>query len=103
VLTGKEGVENLHFPGLHPDAAKWLATERKIKGVGLDTPSIDFGQSKEFLTHRMLFSHNLTAYENVAHLDELPPRGIWVFALPMKIKGGSGAPLRIIALLPNNR
>ena len=82
VLTGKEGVENLHFPGLHPDAAKWLATERKIKGVGLDTPSIDFGQSKEFLTHRMLFSHNLTAYENVAHLDELPPRGIWVLPYP---------------------
>lgn len=100
LLTGKEGVENLHFPGLHPDAAKWLATERKIKGVGLDTPSIDYGQSKEFLTHRMLFANNLTAYENVAHLDQLPPKGIWIFAFPMKIKGGSGAPLRIIALLP---
>ena len=100
VLPGKEGVENLHFPGLHPDAAKWLATERKIKGVGLDTPSIDFGQSKDFMTHRTLFANNLTAYENVAHLDQLPPRGIWIFAFPMKIKGGSGAPLRIVALLP---
>ncbi len=98
-LTGKEGVENLHFPGLHPDAAKWLATDRKVKAFGLDTPSIDFGQSKDFMTHRILFANNLTAYENVANLEQLPPKGFWIMALPMKIRSGSGAPLRIVAVV----
>ncbi len=99
-LTGKEGVENLHFPALHPDAAAWLADERSITAVGLDVPSIDIGQSRDFLVHRTLFAKNVTAYENVAHLDQLPPRGFWVVALPMKIAGGSGAPLRIVAFVP---
>jgi kynurenine formamidase len=99
-LTGKEGVENLHFPGLHPDAARWLTENRKINGIGLDTPSIDYGQSKDFMTHRILYAKGLTAYENVNNLDLLPPKGFWVMAFPMKIRGGSGAPLRIVALIP---
>lgn len=98
-LTGKEGVENLHFPGLDPDAARWLTTERKIKAFGLDTPSIDYGQSKDFMTHRILYAAGLTAYENVANLDRLPPEGFWIIALPMMIRGGSGAPLRIVAVV----
>ncbi len=102
-LTGAEGVANLHFPGIHPDAAKFLATERKINGIGLDTPSIDYGQSKEFMTHRTLFANNVTAYENVANMDELPAKGSWIMALPMKIKGGSGAPLRLLAFIPESR
>jgi kynurenine formamidase len=101
-LTGAAGVENLHFPGLRPAAAKWLAEERKIKAVGLDTPSIDFGQSKDFLAHRILFAKNLTAYENLANLNRLPAKGCWIIALPMKIKGGSGSPLRIVAWLPKS-
>lgn len=101
-LTGAAAVADLHFPGLHPDAAKWLAEQRRIKAVGLDTPSIDFGPSKDFMTHRILFANNLTAYENVANLNELPPKGAWIMALPMKIRGGSGAPLRIVALLPRS-
>lgn len=99
-LPGKEGVENLHFPGLHPDAAKWLVEHRKIKAFGLDTPSIDYGQSKDFMVHRILYAAGLTAYENLACLDHLPARGFWIMAFPMKIKGGSGAPLRIVAFLP---
>jgi kynurenine formamidase len=102
-LTGAAGVEGLHFPGLQPDAAKWLAEQRKIKAVGLDTPSIDFGQSNDFMTHRILFANSLTAYENLANLNSLPAKGFWIIALPMKIKGGSGAPLRIVALLPMGR
>ncbi|RJR32599.1 MAG: cyclase family protein [Desulfobacteraceae bacterium] len=99
-LAGAAGVENLHFPGLSPDAAKWLTEQRKIKAIGLDTPSIDFGQSKDFMTHRILFANNVTAYENLANLESLPAKGFWIVALPMKIKGGSGAPLRIVAFLP---
>lgn len=98
---GDEAVKDLHFPGLAPEAAKWLVQNRKIKAVGLDTASIDFGQSKDFGSHVALMSENIPAFENVANLDQLPVKGATVIALPMKIKNGSGAPLRIIALLPN--
>ena len=94
---GANAVAKLHFPGLHPDAARWLATERTIKAVGLDTASIDYGQSTLFETHRILFEKNIPAFENVAALDQLPATGAYVVALPMKIKDGSGGPLRIVA------
>jgi kynurenine formamidase len=98
---GDAAVKDLHFPGLAPEAAKWLVENRKIKAVGLDTASIDHGQSKDFGSHVTLMSENIPAFENVANLDQLPAKGATVIALPMKIKNGSGAPLRIIALLPN--
>lgn len=97
---GAAAVPKLHFPGLHPDAARWLATERRIDALGIDTPSIDFGQSQLFESHRFLFEQNIPAFENVANLDRLPATGAWIIALPMKIRGGSGGPLRIVALLP---
>jgi kynurenine formamidase len=94
---GEEAVKELHFPGLHPEAAKWLVENRNIKAIGLDTPSIDYGQSTHFQSHVTLFEANIPAFENVANLDKIPAMGAIVFALPMKIKGGSGGPLRIIA------
>jgi kynurenine formamidase len=97
---GAAAVANLHFPGLHPDAARWLAQNRRIKAIGLDTASIDYGQSTLFESHRTLFDKNISALENVANLDKLPVKGFSVIALPMKIKGGSGGPLRIIAVIP---
>ena len=90
----------LHFPGLHPDAARWLAANRTVKAVGIDTASIDYGQSTLFETHRALYERNIPGLENLANLDRLPARGAKVIALPMKIKGGSGAPLRALALVP---
>jgi kynurenine formamidase len=96
---GEEAVAKLHFPGLHQDAAEWLVTERNIKAVGIESPSIDYGQSKLFETHVLLAENNVPILENVANLEELPVRGFTVFALPMKIKGGSGGPARIIAIL----
>ncbi len=98
---GEEAIKKLHFPGLDPKAAKWLTENRKISAIGLDTPSIDYGQSELFESHRILFKENIPAFENVANLDELPPSGAFVFALPMKIRGGSGGPLRIVALVPD--
>ena len=98
---GPESVSKLHFPGLHPDAARWLVNERKIKAVGLDTASIDYGQSTLFESHRILFEKIVPAFENVAALDRLPATGAYIIALPMKIKGGSGGPLRIVAWLPD--
>lgn len=96
---GEEAVAKLHFPGLSEEGAKWLVKERKVKAVGIDTPSIDYGQSKYFKAHVVLCEANTPILENVANLDLLPPKGFEVIALPMKIKGGSGGPTRIIALL----
>ena len=74
--------------------------ERGVKAVGLDTPSIDYGPSKDFIAHQTFCGANIPVFENVAALDRLPPVGATIFALPMKIKGGSGGPLRIFAMLP---
>ena len=100
---GAEAVEKLHFPGLDPEAAKWLVQERKIHAIGLDTPSIDRGQSSLYESHQILFKANIPAFENVANLDQLPESGFTVIALPMKIRDGSGGPLRIVAVLPGVR
>lgn len=99
---GEQAVKKLQFPGIHPDAAQFLVSERKIKAVGLDTPSIDYGGSTLFETHQILFEHNIPGLENVANLNLLPETGALVIALPMKIKGGSGAPVRIVALVPES-
>ncbi|MDQ6654064.1 MAG: cyclase family protein [Acidobacteriota bacterium] len=100
---GAAAVANLHFPGLHPDAARWLTENRKIKAIGLDTASIDYGQSTLFESHRTLFARNIPAFENLANLDKLPETGFFVIALPMKIKGGSGGPLRTVAIIPDRK
>ncbi len=97
---GEAAVAKLHFPGLHPDAARWLVANRPIKAIGIDTASIDFGQSTLYESHRALYERNIPAFENLASLDRLPATGAHVVALPMKIKGGSGAPLRVVAFLP---
>lgn len=94
---GPGAVAKLHFPGLDPAAARWLVAERPIKAVGLDTASIDYGQSTLFESHCILFAKSIPAFENVAALDQLPAKGAYVVALPMKIKDGSGGPLRIVA------
>ncbi|HEX6104370.1 MAG TPA: cyclase family protein [Gemmatimonadales bacterium] len=98
--SGPEAVAELHFPGIDSSAARWLAG-RQVKAVGIDTPSIDHGQSTTFDTHRILFAQNVPAFENVTNLDRLPPTGGFVIALPMKIRGGSGGPLRIAAVIPS--
>lgn len=100
---GADAVKDLHFPGLHADAARWLTEKRSIKAIGLDTASIDYGQSTTFDSHRVLFAHNIPAFENLANLDQLPARGFSVIALPMKIKGGSGGPLRIVAAISKRK
>jgi kynurenine formamidase len=91
---------NLHFPGIGRDAAEWLVARRKPSGVGIDTASLDHGPSRDFITHRILNGAGVYGIENVANLERVPTTGATVIALPMKIKGGSGGPTRIIAILP---
>jgi len=97
--VGPEALGKLHFPGLDPQAARWLVEHRRVKAVGIDTASIDYGQSDRFGSHVTLFEHNVPALENVAELHRLPEQGFTVIALPMKIASGSGGPTRIIAIL----
>lgn len=99
---GADAVKKLKFPGIHPDAARFLVEKRKIRAVGLDTPSIDYGGSTNFESHQILYEKNIPGFENVANLDQMPEKGAYVVALPMKIRGGSGGPLRIVAMLPQN-
>ena len=99
--TAKRGdTANLHFPGFSKEAAQWLVRERSIDAIGVDTPSIDYGPSVDFIVHQTINGANKPAFENVANLDRLPARGATLIALPMKIGGGSGGPARIIATLP---
>ena len=99
-LRGPEAVRALHFPGLHPEAAAWLVRERQVKAVGIDTASIDYGQSTKFETHVALLTQSVPVFENLSDLRNLPHREFDVIALPMKIEGGTGGPLRVIAVLP---
>ena len=91
--------DKLHFPSYGADAARLLVEQRKVGAIGIDTPSIDYGQSTDFIVHQIAAKAGVPGLENVANLDRLPAKGAWVIALPMKIGGGSGGPLRIIALL----
>lgn len=96
---GPEAVSELHFPGLGPEGARLLA-RRGVAAVGIDTASIDPGASDLFEAHRVLMAEGIPVFENLARLERLPPRGATVVALPMKIAGGTGAPLRAVAFLP---
>jgi len=98
---GNEAVAQLHFPGLSPEAAQWLVENRTIHAIGIDTPSIDYGQSEYFKSHVILLGEDIPAFENLTNLEQLPKANFNIIALPMKIKEGSGGPLRIVALIPN--
>ncbi len=100
-LLGPEAIPQLHFPGIGADAARWLRDERNVEAVGIDTASLDYGQSSTYESHQELFQGNIIGFENLANLDQLPPTGFTLIALPMKIKGGSGGPVRIIAMMDN--
>lgn len=96
---GADAVPKLRFPGLSEEGARWLVRERGVRAVGIDTASIDRGQSQAFEAHRVLGAAGVPVFENVANLEDLPAEGFHVVALPMKIEGGSGGPLRIMGVV----
>lgn len=91
---------NLQFPGFGADAVKVLAEERDVAMIGIDTASIDYGKSQDFMAHRVGAAQNVANLENLTNLAALPATGSFVMALPMKIEGGSGGPVRVVALIP---
>lgn len=90
----------LHFPSYGREGAELLVKERRAAALGVDTASIDHGPSRDFIVHQIANAANVPGLENVAHLEEVPEAGAWIIALPMSITGGSGGPLRIVALIP---
>lgn len=92
--------DHLQFPGYGADATRLLAESRGVSILGIDTASIDYGPSQDFIAHRIAAAEGVTNLENLTNLDELPAKGAIVMALPMKIGGGSGGPVRVVALIP---
>jgi kynurenine formamidase len=97
---GNEGVAEMKNPGIHKDAATFLTEQRKIKAIGIDSISFDNSRQADRMAHRIFFEHDIPGIENVANLDLLPAKGAYLIGLPMKIRGGSAAPIRIIAFIP---
>lgn len=89
----------MHFPGFSLEAAKFLVEARGVIGFGIDTLSIDYGPSKNFEVHQYSLGRGLYHLENVANLDRTPPTGAMAVVAPMKLAGGSGGPVRILALV----
>jgi len=97
--TGEEAIPELSFPGFSPESVKFLVEERNITGIAIDTPSIDYGKSKEFKVHQVLCRADKLALENIANLDKLPPSGTTLYVIPMLIRQGTGAPARVFAII----
>jgi kynurenine formamidase len=101
--TDKKGlpaIPELSFPAFSREAAEFLTKERNIKGIAIDTPSIDYGKSQDFWVHRVICGADKVALENIANLDKLPTKGATLYVIPMSIKGGTGAPARVFAIIP---
>src|SRR5689334_20904784 len=90
---------NMHFPGFSVSAAYPLLA-RKISGLGCDTLSIDPGNSPDFPVHHLVLGAGVYQLENLADLTELPESGAFLIAAPIKLEGGSGGAVRVLALVP---
>jgi kynurenine formamidase len=90
----------LHFPGFADEAIQYLLRNPKIVALGIDTLSIDYGPSKDFSGHRISHGSGLYHLENLTNLDKLPARGAVIFVGALPIEGGSGSPVRVLAIAP---
>jgi kynurenine formamidase len=99
----QDALGKMHFPGYSADAARWLVKERDIRGIGIDTLSIDHGPSKDFIVHHIINGAGRYGLENVANLDKLPPRNFFLIVAPIKIANGTGGPTRLFAVLPKSK
>ncbi len=106
---GKEAFLNVredgaHFPGFHRTCSEWLATERDVIGVGVETVGTDAGQAggfePPFPNHHFMHKHGKFGLASLVNLDQLPPTGAVIITAPLKLANGSGSPLRVIAITP---
>ncbi len=91
---------HLQFPGFGAEATKILTEERNVAILGVDTASVDYGKSQDFIVHRIGAARGVANLENLTNLAELPATGAVILALPMKTEGGSGGPVRVVGLVP---
>jgi len=87
----------MHFPGFSTEAVQDLIS-RGVSGLGIDTPSVDYGLSSEFEVHKLSHGADLFHLENLADLSALPEHGAWLVVAPVKLEGGSGGACRVFAL-----
>lgn len=91
-----------HSPGFDADASRMLAHERDVLGVGVETIGTDAGQAAgfdpPFPNHTIMHGAGKFGLASLCNLDQLPPTGAILIAAPLKIVGGSGSPLRVIAI-----
>jgi kynurenine formamidase len=98
-FVGRDAGGVMHFPGFAPDAAAWLIKQRKVAGIAVDTLSLDHGASKDFKTHVLWLGAGRWGLENVANLDRVPAAGATLVVGLAKVKGATGAPARLFALV----
>lgn len=99
----QDALGKMHFPGYSVEAARWLVKERDVRGIGIDTLSMDHGPSKDFIVHHVINGAGRYGLENVAHLDRLPARNFFLIVAPIKISTGTGGPTRLFAIMPRSR
>jgi kynurenine formamidase len=90
----------LHFPGFHLEAVQYLLEHRDVKGIMVDTLSLDYGPSPDFAVHFEWLPANRWGMEAVANLGQLPAKGATVVVGGPKIEGATGGPSRLIAFAP---
>lgn len=98
-FTGRDIDGTYHFPGIGPDAAQWLISQRQVLGLAVDTLSLDNGPSRDFLTHKAWLPSGRWGLENVANLDQVPAAGATLVVGTPKVKDATGAPARLFALV----
>jgi kynurenine formamidase len=96
-FKGGASFPNYHFPGFSGDAALWLAENRDVVGIGVDTLSLDPGNSTTFDVHVNFLATNRYGVENLANLGSVPPAGATVYVGVIPWEEGSGGPLRAVA------
>ena len=87
-----------HYSGLSEPAAKWLA-EKGVTNIGVDAPAIDHPDDLSFAGHYICGEYGMSNTENLCNLDRVAGRRFLYVGLPLKIRWGSGSPIRAIALL----
>jgi kynurenine formamidase len=95
---GGDAFPNFNFPGWSEDAVRWLLEERDISGIGVDTISLDPGNSTTFPVHLLLLSADRYGLENLANLGSVRPRGLTAVVGVVPWEEGSGGPARVFAV-----
>ena len=99
-MRNPDAESGLRFPGFGFDATRFLLNERQIAGVGIDTHGVDSGQNETFSINRLVLEQPRIVLENLTNLEQLPPTGTTLIIGTLRLRGGSGVPAAVMALMP---